>query len=374
MSVYTKPNSPYWQYDFWIDGHRFHGTLADEAGRPLATTERKRRAQEREAVLKAETRKQLRAGNEKARITLDEALGRYWLEHGQYLPSAGNIWSYAENWRRIGRQKRQKHPIPILKKTLDKITDDDIAWFVSVRRGDTIGNAKPKRLEDGSTVQPPRVSKRTVNADVEFLRAVYGRARDAWNVEVGTPPNWSVHILEMPDPKTRALSLEEDQAVFEAIAKLRPDFADFCEFAILSGWRLSEIIKLEKPRIDRQGMMARVIVKGGEERSRPLSSEMLAIIERNWMFHPTRVFTYVCQRNRSWKGKDGQKRIQRKGQRYPFTKGGWRKEFAAVLSEAGQEVLAHQDPSTSDRYIHAAGEFERSSLEAASALRRAKKT
>lgn len=85
---------------------------------------------------------------------------------------------------------------------------------------------------------------------------------------------------------------------------------------------------------------------------------------------------------------------------YPFTKDGWRKEFAAVLEEAGvqeftfhgfrhtlgtrvylatrdqravQEVLAHQDPSTSDRYIHAAGEFERSSLEAAALLRKSKK-
>lgn len=388
-----KKDRPYWYYEFQIERVQFFGTLTDEEGRPLAKTERRRRAEEREAVVRAQAREQLRAGRQKQRMTLDEAMGRYWVEHAQHLPSEGNIWTYAENWRRIGRNRK---PMSLLSKTLGQLSDDDVSWYMSIRRGEPVRNAKPKKMPDGTIMQPKLVSNRTVNADVEFLRDMISHAGKRWSVETGpTPLNWRDHLLDPGGQMTRVLTAEEDESLFDAMTRLRPDFADMFEFAVLGGWRLREVILLEKPKIDRHAMTARVIVKGGREEVKPLTTAMLAIIERNWMHHPTRVFTYVRHKNKTYIQK-GARVVSREGQRMPFTKDGWRKQFKVILAEAGiagfryhdfrhtfgtrlyratrdievtQRALSHKDRATTQRYVHAAGEFERAGMEAASALR-----
>ncbi len=95
------------------------------------------------------------------------------------------------------------------------------------------------------------------------------------------------------------------------------------------------------------------------------------------------MFTYVCKRSR------GQRR---KGERYPFSKNGWRKDWWRALEAAGiedfrfhdlrhtaatrvlrtsnnlqvvQEMLGHSDIGTTARYAHAMTEDVRAAMEAA---------
>ena len=104
---------------------------------------------------------------------------------------------------------------------------------------------------------------------------------------------------------------------------------------------------------------------------------------RSLVAHPKFVFTYVCKRSR------GQRR---KGERYPFSQGGWRRDWGKALRAAGiedfrfhdtrhtaatrtlrvtgnlkvvQDMLHHADIATTARYAHATTKDVREAMEAA---------
>ena len=60
---------------------------------------------------------------------------------------------------------------------------------------------------------------------------------------------------------------------------------------------------MEKSKIDRRARTARAIAKGGKEIVMALTDAALGIVERNWMNHPTRLWTYVARAN--FTSKDG---------------------------------------------------------------------
>ena len=72
----------------------------------------------------------------------------------------------------------------------------------------------------------------------------------------------------------------------------------------------------------------------------PITPAVATILSGERGRHPTRVFTYVCARNRH----DPKRNIlQRKGERYPFTKDGWRRAWEEALAEAGIEDFRFHD-------------------------------
>jgi len=86
VSVYKDKRSPFYQYDFWWRGHRFHGSTK-------ATT--KREADKIEAA-EREKAKTLVAQVEAAKTSLrlaDIAL-RYWKEHAEYLAAAPTAYGF----------------------------------------------------------------------------------------------------------------------------------------------------------------------------------------------------------------------------------------------------------------------------------------
>jgi hypothetical protein len=62
MSVYKKAKSPYWHFDFWVKGNRFHGSTGTTSKRDAEVVERR----ERQAAVFAQP--------DAARMTLDIAL------------------------------------------------------------------------------------------------------------------------------------------------------------------------------------------------------------------------------------------------------------------------------------------------------------
>lgn len=98
-------------------------------------------------------------------------------------------------------------------------------------------------------------------------------------------------------------------------------------FARVTGARLGNVIDLTWRQVDWDAGTIVFRVKsrkpGGELHYLPITPAVAVILSRERGRHQARVFTYVCARNRY---DPRTKVLQRKGERYPFTHDGWRKE------------------------------------------------
>src|SRR6202021_2512845 len=108
------------------------------------------------------------------------------MEHGQHLASADDI-------KRMGGvliADLGKH------KLLHEITPADLATYAARRRAS--------------------LSNRSVNAELEHLRAVTRRAGSLWGLE--TPAiNWQDVLLEEAGEREHVLSMEEEGRLFAAL-------------------------------------------------------------------------------------------------------------------------------------------------------------
>jgi integrase len=308
MSVYTHDNSPYWQFDFQHHRRRFFGSFDGQDGRPQIPKERpKRDAEGAEAVIKA----QLSASpDKKPRMTLGSATEHYWNVSAKHQAGSAGEWGHICDLRRIMGANI----------FMDEIDDAACSRFVAKRRTETA------RHKD------TLVANGTVNNGLECLGRTFKSVRKIARMPAD-PPDISAHKLPEPKERVRSLTTDEQTRLFAAVDKLRPDFRDMIEFALLTGKRLSEVIFIEKTGIDRRARFIRVVQKGGQEIAIQLTARTLAIVERNWMHHPTRLFTYSNQANKVYVQKGATVAV-RKGTRRPFTKDGWRKQWAAILEEA----------------------------------------
>jgi integrase len=366
MSVYTRESSPFWIYDFQCRSRRFQKAFDGTDGRPRLTKDRpKREAERAEAVIRnrAETEPTRRD-----RLTLAEAVIIYWERSGKdQADSAGERGRLGDLERIIGSHVY-----------IDEIDDATVAKFVAKRRTE---NARFKK-----TV----VANGTVNRGVETLSRIMKCVRRECRMPE-TIPEWGNHKLEEPRERVRSLTIDEDQRLFGAIDEIYPDMHDMVEFALITMKRLAEVIFIEKANVDRRARTARVIQKGGQEIVIALTDRAMAIVERNWMNHPTRLFTYVNQMNKVYVQK-GVTVAVRKGNRRPYTQDGWRKRWKRILAKAeisdfhfhdlrhtaGTRILAatgnlkavqvaadHANIASSARYAHMDAEQKRDALEAA---------
>jgi integrase len=335
MSVYRTARSPYWQFDFWWRGHRFHGSTK-------ATT---RREAERVEAAEREKAKQHVAQLQAARTSmrLDDVAGRYWREVGQHHVGDG-----ARNtWRELARL------IEFLgkDKLLTDITGDDIVKLVAWRRGHRIR---------GQLVSPF-----TVNATTKQLRKLFTRAK-LWGVRFDHEPRWRQYLLKEPRERVRELAAHE---AAQLDAAMRDDLAPFFAFARASGLRLRECL-LRWPEVDFGARQICKAGKGGKLVTAYITSEVRDILWPLRGHHPEHVFTFVADRT-----VDG--RV--KGQRYPITYNGarnawwhlrkragvtgfrfhdFRHDFATKLLRATgnlklvQRALNHADIETTTRYAH----------------------
>lgn len=356
--VARRPGSPNWYENFTVNGHRFRGSLETDDKDQAEIIAAKKRA---DALLGKLTGK-------KPELTLSQALGRYLIEHGQHLASAGDI-------RRMGGVLIAAFGKG---KPLHEITPADLATYAARRRAG--------------------LSNRSVNAEIEHLRAVMRRAEKLWGIETA-PIAWQELLLEEAGEREHVLSAEEEARLFAA---LRPDYHALVRFALITGLRLGNIIDLGWRQVDWDARTIVFRVKsrkpGGELHYTPITPTVAAILSLERGRHSERVFTYVCDRNRH---DPRTRQTQRKGARYPFTHDGWRKAWKTALKAAGiadfrfhdlrhtagtralhahrnlktvQRMLGHKNIATTLRYTRSDVEDVRAAMEAVETQSRLKAT
>lgn len=297
MSIYRPKGSPYWHYDFRHRGQRFYGSTGCTA---------RRAAEAYEARVRHEA---LTATPGPPPITLDDAAGLY-AARVEARPS----------WPNTRRNLAVIIAALGARTLLSEVTQAQLVRLVARRRAGR---------KDSS-----------VNREIEDWRAMW-RWAERHGHAIGRMPDWRALLLPTEAMPPRELRPEEETALF---ANLRPDLHPLARFALASGWRLSEIIRLTWANCDLANRQAKVRVKGGRTLQRPLSARMVAIISSQSKAGP-QVFTYIAQASRTTHAaKDGRKRTARRvGERYPLSTSGWRKPWAAALKAAGIDAFRFHD-------------------------------
>ena len=344
MSVYRHKNSPFWQFDFQVDGYRFSGST------DVARDQSKRHAQAFEAVEKDRAR-ELLAGikaQRRAPKTLKYCCDRWWSEHGQYL----NDPDLEARLQWIVGQLGPETP-------LHAITDDMVSEMVEARRRDV--RLSGRDLNGKQLYRP--ITARTVNkTTVSLLSRVMHRARDNWNIVILREPKWGKHKLKETRRPIRELSRAEDSAL-DAVEDA--DFAALRRFAVITGLRRRNLL-LTWPQVDFAAAVVRVIAKGGIPRTVPLTREAYAILWARRGQHPTAVFTFVAQRSRpcpkTRDPKTGEPFQFVRGQRYPITyygMGSNKRKWAKAGVDARIHDLRH---TTGSRLVRKTGNLKAAQL------------
>jgi integrase len=304
VSLYRRKGSPFWYYRFEIAGREFRGSTQSTSERDARRIEREQRAAAQKSIGKA---------SRGAPLTFGEACESWWSQVGQHLAGEGAAnaaWSLDWLKRAIGPGRR-----------LLEIDDALVAELVARRRAE--------QGRHGRALAPA-----TVNRSVaEPLRKVLLRAQLVGKAEIARI-NWRLHLLKEPKERPRELSAAEEARTFAAA---RADYAPLIAFAILTGCRQGECIKLAWGDIDWGARAITIRGKGGKIGTIPLPPavrdllwelrcELIAELGVAELPDTLPVFSYRAARTR-----DGREQ----GARYPLTASGVKTMWRRLAKRAG---------------------------------------
>lgn len=361
---FRKKNSPFWQFDFEIDGYRFSGSTKcrDERDAQAVEAEKRREAAELVDAWRREQRQPL---------TLRRACDRWWNEHGRHLASPNDKHVLDRICEILGDRT-----------SLHNINDARISELVAARRGDMRRDSTIKGEAIFRQVKPA-----TVNSTIALLRRVMRRARDNWKAALPAEPTWRKHFLKTQKIPVREILPSEEKAID---AEEGFDFAELRRFAIVTGLRRRNLF-LTWSQVNFELAQITVIAKGGIPRTIPMTREIYAMLWRRRGHHPN--FVWTAPAKATWKNpRTGATRIE--GERYPITYYGFGTHKRRAWKRAGvkarihdmrhttgmrtlrqtgnlrlvQKLLGHTDIATTARfYTDATLEDLREGMEAASA-------
>lgn len=358
MSVYKRPGSSTYTYDFHIGGRRLSGDTGETDKRKAAKFQEQVRRQERARLDAAK-------GKQGANMTFGAACTRYFEEVGEHHAQGDTTLASLE-WLEANIGKRT---------LISSIGEERVAFVVAKRRQEIrrVGNDK---------TPPKKVSNATVNRTcTEPLRKVLRRASEKWGCVV-QQIDWAGHMLPEPKERVREASVEEESLVMDQLDR---GYEDAVLFAVLTGCRRMEIVGLIWQRVDFFTRQFTVIGKGGKLRTIPMSAAVFDLLWSLKDHDPVWVFTYKAART------DKRKRLHR-GVRYPMTDAGLRTAMRRAVGNAGvqnlrfhdlrhtaatrilrksnlrvvQNLLGHAEPSTTAKYAHAMVEDIRAAMDAVS--------
>jgi integrase len=360
---YRKPKlrkrGSFWHYEFVLESRRFAKstrtsdksdaqTILDNAWRDALAEVRRRKISNR------------------GPMTVGVAAQRWWDEVGQHGAETDLVPHIDWLIEQLGASK-----------PLHKITGNDLARLVALRREDRVHAASEK----SGPQMARKISARTVNRTVTMLcRRIVQRAVEMWNVDVPDAPKWSEYLLKEIKKPPRVIRFEEEERM---AAVERPELTVAREFALMSSLRLEEVVSLTKFNVDFLNEKITLVQKGGEPRELAISPKMEALLRSLWDHHETAIFTFVAKRTRRCPKTGTQ---FERGQRYPLTYWGltsarrrdWKKAGVAVNFhdlrrtaarrmrdyggdgvDGAQELLGHADKGTTMLYIGETTDLDR---------------
>jgi integrase len=305
VSVYRDKRSPYYQFDFQIDGHRFHGSTKCTSRKDALKFEATEQEQAR-ALIKS-------ARRAKASLAIDDVADRLWNDQAQYdaAPDATET-NLARLIEYFGEAK-----------SLTTINHSEAKKLVAWRRGHRV--SRRRKLSKQEQEALPLISNATVNrSTTKVLQRLFAFAK-AEGAVFEEEPKWEGLLLPEPAERVRELQDEESDALDDA---MRGDYGPFFAFARASGMRLKECVTLRWSEVN---FGTRQIVrtgKGGRRIVFPITDSILEILFPLQGQHPEFVFTYIAIY--------GNRRIGRvHGQRYPLTYNGAKAAWRRIRASAG---------------------------------------
>lgn len=212
MSVYKPETKPFYLYDFVIQGRRFHGS----------TGQKVRRAAE---AFEDRLRREIGEGKhgQAAQLTLDEAAGKWWSEHGSKMAYASWVWPRVELLLQFMGPKTR----------LAEITTAHVSEAMQKRMGLAY---RKSPAEDAQAYLPKNA---TVNRDViGTLRPILNRAVTHWGATGLNHIRWNDIKLPIPRTQVRTYSAAEQAAW---MAECGPAAGLFLDMLLTYGPRFGEL-------------------------------------------------------------------------------------------------------------------------------------
>jgi integrase len=308
MSVYKDKRSPYYQFDFQHDGHRFFGSTKCTS----------RKDAEKFEAAELEKAKVLAKATKRSRTSLqiDDVADRLWSDSAQY--DADPIATETNLARLIGYFGKTM--------PLTDIDHSEAKKMVAWRRGHRVSRRKDAK-------NAPLVANATMNRSAtKVLERLFAFAK-AEGAQLDNEPKWKELLLPEPVERVRELHGEESTALDAAT---RADYGPFFDFVRATGMRLKECVTLRWSEVNFGTNQIVRLGKGGQRVVFPITPAVREILFPLQGQHQEFVFTYVAVY--------GNKRIGRvKGQRYPLTYNGTKTAWQRMRSASGLDDFRFHD-------------------------------
>ena len=234
--IFNRPQSPYYWTEFRFRGRRIVRSTGTASRREAETFERK---------LREELARETPASAPTPSLTLDQACGKYWKEHGRKLADARNV----ERWLLYCTRYMDKD-WPLRELSTKHITD-----FVTAMETAGIGRI-------------------AVNRTVVALQGVINRAAKKWEEPVRVI-DWKAQKI-----KEKARTVSVDRATAQLLLEALPvHIREVVLFLLTTGVRKKEGFELQRSKINWEGGTVNVRVKGGHDRDVLLSPEAMLILQ-----------------------------------------------------------------------------------------------
>lgn len=260
MSVYLRKGSPFYQYEFVIDGKRFRGSCGTSNRREAEAEEKRIRATERERVASG-------VYTEPAQRTVDYVAGRYVTSEAPALSWAEAVVEY------VGRVVAHLGPdtpySTVSAADVQGFVDKWVAWSKPLKAG---GERK--------------LSGATINRMLQVWQQLHNFADRKLELPVKRIA-WSDFRRKEPKERVRHLTVEQARAL---LGRLPKNVAEIVGFALASGCRKNEIVTLTGDRVNMHDQVAEVLTKGGGTRFVNLSPSAMAILSGKTLEPGVRVF------------------------------------------------------------------------------------
>jgi len=307
MSLFRRANSPYWYTEIQVKGTRIV--------RSTGTADR-REALRYEKQLREDMKRQAGTKQREA-MTLDQACGKYWTDHGQTL-------KWQVDWH--------------LKKIVAFFGTELLLCELGNRHVDELAQ---ERMREGGPIG--------VNRTLAVLRQVHRMAGRKWD-EPTKAVDWSAHMKREPKERVRWITPAEAGKLLQKLQELGADHGALAvEWSLYTGCRRSETFGLRWSDVDEERGTATVAGKTGR-RTVWLGADARSVLSRCDR-SGTHVFNWTNHRKlfEAAVGSAGIRDFHWHDLRHVHAT--WLRQAGAPL-EVVQRSLGHTLITTTGRYAH----------------------